>query len=81
LENYRNSPQFCATYFQSRDYVSILTKNGLGYILGDYFTNSSGRPGLKSKEAGLPDGIFSNRKFQFGVNLGESCNGRCWYIL
>jgi hypothetical protein len=25
-------------------YVFVLTKNGLGYILGDFFTNSSGHP-------------------------------------
>jgi hypothetical protein len=24
-----------------------LTKNGLGYLLGDFFTNSSGHPGRK----------------------------------
>jgi hypothetical protein len=30
---------------QRTSYVFILTKNGLGYILGDFFTNSSGHPG------------------------------------
>jgi hypothetical protein len=30
---------------------------------------------------GLPDGIFSNQKSQFGKILGRSCNGRCWYIV
>jgi hypothetical protein len=25
-------------------YISFLTKNGLGYILGNFFTNSSGHP-------------------------------------
>jgi hypothetical protein len=42
--------------------VPILTKNGLGYILGDFFTNSSGHPGRRfrlksfsSRQEGLPD--------------------------
>jgi hypothetical protein len=26
-------------------FVLILRKNGLGYILGDFFTNTSGHPG------------------------------------
>jgi hypothetical protein len=30
---------------------------------------------------GLPDGLFSKQKYQFWVNLGGSCNVRCWYIL
>jgi hypothetical protein len=29
----------------SKSYELILTKNGLGYILGDIFTNSSGHAG------------------------------------
>jgi hypothetical protein len=33
-------------------------------------------------QPGLPDGLFSNQpKIQIWVNFGESCNGRCWYIL
>jgi hypothetical protein len=40
--NYRCSPKFWATVFQSIYYALILTKFGLGYILGDFFTNSSG---------------------------------------
>jgi hypothetical protein len=31
--------------------------------------------------AGLPDGLFSNKKSKFGEIFGGSCNGRCWYIL
>jgi hypothetical protein len=33
-----------ATLFLGKSYVLILSKIGLGYFLGDYFTNSSGRP-------------------------------------
>jgi hypothetical protein len=29
------------------DFFFVLTKNGLGCILGDFFTNSSGHPGSK----------------------------------
>jgi hypothetical protein len=29
-------------------YALILTKKGLGYILGDFLTNSSGHPGASS---------------------------------
>jgi hypothetical protein len=31
-----------ATLFHSTSYVLIWAKQGLGYILGDFFTNSSG---------------------------------------
>jgi hypothetical protein len=30
--------------------------------------------------AGLPDGLFSNQKFQIWENLGGPLNGKCWYI-
>jgi hypothetical protein len=43
--------KFWATLFQSADNVLILTKHGLGNILGDFFTNSSGHP-----ESGLQSG-------------------------
>jgi hypothetical protein len=31
--------------------------------------------------SGLPDGLFSKQKSQFGEILGGHCLGRCWYIL
>jgi hypothetical protein len=31
--------------FHGKSYVSTLTDDGLGYILADFFTDSSGRPG------------------------------------
>jgi hypothetical protein len=49
FEHYRSIPHFCSTYFPSLEYVSILTKNGLGYRLGDFFTNSSGHPAGSSQ--------------------------------
>jgi hypothetical protein len=35
---------FGAIFSNSTRYVLILTNNWLGYILGDFFTNSSGHP-------------------------------------
>jgi hypothetical protein len=31
-------------FFQGKNYRIILAKNGLGYFLGHFFTNSSGHP-------------------------------------
>jgi hypothetical protein len=31
-----SSPNFCATFLESNSYVLILTKTGLGYILGNF---------------------------------------------
>jgi hypothetical protein len=36
-------------------------------------------PKLGHFEAGLPDGIFSDQKPPFGLILGGSWNGKCWY--
>jgi hypothetical protein len=33
-----------AIYYHGKSYTIILTKNGLGYILGGFFTNASGHP-------------------------------------
>jgi hypothetical protein len=35
------------TFFHSKKHVQNLTKNGLGHTLGDFFANSSGRPGFR----------------------------------
>jgi hypothetical protein len=43
--NYRSSTTLKATVFHCKVYVLILAKNGLGYILADFLTNSSGHPG------------------------------------
>jgi hypothetical protein len=40
--NYRSRPKFGATLIQDTSDVLILPKNGLGYILGEFFKNSSG---------------------------------------
>jgi hypothetical protein len=46
FENYRSSTENLGHFFHRTSYVSILTRHGLGYILGDFFTNSTGHPGL-----------------------------------
>jgi hypothetical protein len=35
---------FVATFFHGKSDESILSKNRFGYILRDFFTNSSGHP-------------------------------------
>jgi hypothetical protein len=37
-------PEFLGRIFPHKKYVPNLTKYGLGYILVDFFTNSSGHP-------------------------------------
>jgi hypothetical protein len=41
-----------------------LTKNGFGYILGQFYTNASGHPA-----PGLPNSTFSDQKSPFGYIL------------
>jgi hypothetical protein len=64
FENYKSSAHLWGTFSHGTSYVLILTKNGLGYILGDFFTNSSGHPDhaldLLWKE---PFQIFFNLQF------------------
>jgi hypothetical protein len=35
---------FCAALSHGKSCALILAKNGVGYILGEFFTNSSGHP-------------------------------------
>jgi hypothetical protein len=46
-----NNSKFEATVFHVKSHLSILTKNGLGYFLGDYFANSSGHPVCQLKKS------------------------------
>jgi hypothetical protein len=48
-KDYWRSKKSWATFFLSIDYEIVLKKNCLGYVLGDFFTNSSGHPGQKWK--------------------------------
>jgi hypothetical protein len=50
-KNDTKSPQFWASFSK----ILILTKNGLRYILGDFFTNSSGHPGPMQKAGNAAD--------------------------
>jgi hypothetical protein len=47
FENDRNIPVSFGYFFHCESYALISAKNGLGYILGDFFTNSSGHPARK----------------------------------
>jgi hypothetical protein len=44
FENYRSSLNFPAAVFHGKSFAVLLTKNVLGDIFGDFFTNSSGHP-------------------------------------
>jgi hypothetical protein len=44
---YKSSPNCCATFVHGTSRICMLTffpRNGVGYMLGDFFTNSSGHP-------------------------------------
>jgi hypothetical protein len=46
FKKHRNCPSyFFSFFFHGSGYVLILSKNELGYISGDFFTNSSGHLG------------------------------------
>jgi hypothetical protein len=45
-ENYGNSTNNWATIFHGKKCVLIFTRNGLGYILGDFFTNAHANPSI-----------------------------------
>jgi hypothetical protein len=54
FKNYRSSKHNWATVFQNKSYLLILTKNGLGYILGEFskthlVTLNSQRPHLSER--------------------------------
>jgi hypothetical protein len=76
FKNYTSSPKLWATLFQRIDYVLILTKNGLGYSLGDFFTNSSGLPEVIIHRSRLrhsfPEIPFSQKSLL--LNLGSLCD-------
>jgi hypothetical protein len=43
-ENYKKYPTSLGYFFHGVGYALFLTLNGFGYILGDFFINSSGHP-------------------------------------
>jgi hypothetical protein len=46
-------------FFRGKSYALIMTKSGFPYIFGDYFANTSGRPGYKQKQICILDFIFT----------------------
>jgi hypothetical protein len=55
---------FLVTFFHGTRYVLICTKNGLGYYLGDSFSNSSGHPDLGSNKC-----FVRNRRFDLRLSV------------
>jgi hypothetical protein len=55
FENDKSSPLLWANFFNSKSCILIMTKDGLSYNLGDFFTNSSGHTLLPGYTA-----LFSN---------------------
>jgi hypothetical protein len=49
LKNTKVAQKTWTNFHSGNSSVLILTRNGLGYILGDFFTNSSGRPDRQGK--------------------------------
>jgi hypothetical protein len=47
LKNYKICANYCHLFSCGTSCVLIWTKNGLGYILGDYLASSSGHPGCE----------------------------------
>jgi hypothetical protein len=44
----QKEPKLLGYFFLRKIFELILTKKGLGNILGDFFTNASGHPGCKT---------------------------------
>jgi hypothetical protein len=53
--------QIIGILFHGTTYILILTKNGLGYLLADSFTNSSGHPDLNFSGS---TNLFSTNPYQ-----------------
>jgi hypothetical protein len=69
-EIYRSCPNFWAAFFTVKVKITtILTKNGLGYILGDFFTNSSGHPGwfVGRRDTSVTDYHWQNQSCDHNV--------------
>jgi hypothetical protein len=68
----------CLGYFLSKyGYGSIMAKNGLGYILGDFLTNSSGHPVRMLSECGFLAKGFASRTQSYDRELQRQ---RCKFL-
>jgi hypothetical protein len=45
FEKWQKKPAFLDTFLESKSFVAISARNGLGGILGDFLTYSPGHPG------------------------------------
>jgi hypothetical protein len=59
-----------ATLFHGYGYALILAKNGLGYISGDFFTNSAGTDVMIT--------IFCDFLTIFGEKIGVFLKNQCY---
>jgi hypothetical protein len=72
FENYRSSVYFWNTFFNSTSYVLSLTKNCLGYIVGDFFTNPSGHPAPGIKQNAIF--VANPTIVSYNVSIVKICN-------
>jgi hypothetical protein len=66
FENYKSSQNCWSTFSHVKSYVSSLTKTGLGYILGIFFTNSSGHPACGRR-------LEMDNRIACQASLGQKC--------
>jgi hypothetical protein len=73
FENYRSSAHFWATFFHGTSYVLIVAKS---YILGDFFTSSSGHPGgCRHPNLWSPSGQKNDSVKSKDVDICETLHG------
>jgi hypothetical protein len=77
FENFKSSPKIhYFSYYVGKKYVSTLPKSELGYILGDFFMNTSGHPAetvfLLSFRKHLTIKRLCDRLFSFGCHQNIS---------
>jgi hypothetical protein len=56
FESYKSSTTCWATFCYGKSCILFWTKTGLGYTLGDFFTNSSGHPGPRPQNESKVEG-------------------------
>jgi hypothetical protein len=63
FDNLQTIPNFGLLFFHGKSYALTLRTNGLGYILGDFFTNSSGHTAARWYECVHCSAVVSVIKF------------------
>jgi hypothetical protein len=75
---YNCSPNFWAIFSYDKSYELISTKIWLGYILGDFQTNSSGHPACLVRTTGLKEIRFVSEKTFRNPNRPTTRVARCY---